>query len=539
GGTTETAEIDYSPNASGIKTFETEGLSTSFEVYDLPSVKTEDSSNVDAEATTLNGRLSEIGMESEVEVYFEFRRKESSDWMKTDSEILSEETDFSIRIDNLSYDTEYEYRAVVFSDLDISRGKKSDFVTKGWGNLETLEATEVEAENMVLRADLSLNISEVDFRFRWREENAAKWNYTQKRTLEEGDVIEEVLGDLRYDSRYTYEAVVETYQDNYYGGSDVGVTDTWGNLSVGFVDDLRTDSALFFGEVERLNIDSVNVYFLYREENGAWVKTDSSIFKDPGVFEKSVSLSPGLDYEFKMITETYQDTYATESVEFSTPHFYKSYVENRDVDSAVLVGEVDKLGSYDNARLKFHYKEVEEEDWNETEVYRISEPKSIRKRVTELDPYTDYTFVALVDWGGVKEIGEEEQFTTRTLASVETVSVRDITYNSARVVGELLYLAGENATVWFEWKSAEEDHFNASEEFVMTDVGEFDSVINGLDWNTEYIVRARVDGVYETRQGEDIEFSTGLPWLWIMLFVILLGSLSAVIIFWRFYWKPH
>jgi len=529
GGGTETAEVIYTAKNLGVRKAEAGGFVTFFEVLDRPTAETGDASDVRSEEATLNGKLTGMGMESEVSVYFEFREV-GGEWNSTPKRTLFEEGHFSETLDGLKYGTTYHYRAAVRSDDVTLKGSEAAFTTDNWGSVETLESVDVGAEEILLQADVELNISEVELWFRWREKGDSEWNETRPGTIFESGIEDEFLGGLRYGTDYEFEAVVETYLNSYGGGSIFAVTKNWGSLAPGSLSDLKTDSALLKGGLRELNIGSVKGSFRYREEEGHWEETDHLELKESGSFESLVSLNPDTDYEFLTLVETYRDNYTNESIYFSTPSFRTSHVENVTTGSAVMVGELEALGSYGSAEVGFRYKEEGDNEWIETDSRIATEPEFFRSEVSGLTPYTDYVFMSFVEWN-TEEEGNEVTFTTETFADVETLHAEDVTYNSAKLVGELSRLDADNATVWFEWRRAGDNHYKATEGRVLTGEGNFEETVTDLSWNTEYVFRARVSDVYEVDYGIERRFSTKLPWVWILTGLVLVIAAAIGVVF--------
>jgi len=102
-----------------------ESITVTYESEDIPSVSTLEASSIGLDEATLNGELTEIGEETEVDVFFEHREEGESDWTETDKEELTETGEFDYELEELDDDTEYEFRAVVEWDNGEERNEGS------------------------------------------------------------------------------------------------------------------------------------------------------------------------------------------------------------------------------------------------------------------------------------------------------------------------------------------------------------------------------------------------------------------------------
>ena len=73
---------------------------------------------VTSEAATLVGHLRDVGGKDAVAVGFEWRAKGDEGWTRTGEQMLDEATEFTADIEDLSTDTEYEFRAIAGSESE-------------------------------------------------------------------------------------------------------------------------------------------------------------------------------------------------------------------------------------------------------------------------------------------------------------------------------------------------------------------------------------------------------------------------------------
>lgn len=78
-----------------------------------PTVTTSAATNVTATSATLNGSLTDLGSQSSVDVYFQYRKTGAGTWISTTKQSKTATGTFSANISSLDAATEYEFRAVV------------------------------------------------------------------------------------------------------------------------------------------------------------------------------------------------------------------------------------------------------------------------------------------------------------------------------------------------------------------------------------------------------------------------------------------
>jgi len=104
------------------------------------SVSTDGATDVAGTSVTLNGSVTNLGNESSVDVYFEYREIGSSGWNTTSTQPLTSTRSFSETPTSLSTGTDYEFRAVALaSDGDTATGSSDTFSTSSAENDPVIE----------------------------------------------------------------------------------------------------------------------------------------------------------------------------------------------------------------------------------------------------------------------------------------------------------------------------------------------------------------------------------------------------------------
>ena len=86
------------------------------EAVTLPSVATNDATEIGDSVATLNGDLTSLGTASSVRVSFEWWTGSSAYWSETESQALTSAGEFSFELTDLEPDTTYHFRAKAVGD---------------------------------------------------------------------------------------------------------------------------------------------------------------------------------------------------------------------------------------------------------------------------------------------------------------------------------------------------------------------------------------------------------------------------------------
>jgi len=87
-----------------------------------PEVETNPVTDVTDNSATLHGELTDMGEESEVDVFLRYREVGQTSWQETSYESVSSTGDFDNTVSGLSPDTSYEFKAVVSWNPEYTGG---------------------------------------------------------------------------------------------------------------------------------------------------------------------------------------------------------------------------------------------------------------------------------------------------------------------------------------------------------------------------------------------------------------------------------
>ncbi len=125
-GEKKTVSVRYTPDEIGEYEVKSSDKSTSFEVFELPSVRAKAVDDITHNSALLVAELENMGLEDGIDVYFKYR-SEDGDWMKTPRETMDSTGEFSRRVENLKPDTNYEFKAVgVWDDKRYTTQERFD-----------------------------------------------------------------------------------------------------------------------------------------------------------------------------------------------------------------------------------------------------------------------------------------------------------------------------------------------------------------------------------------------------------------------------
>ncbi len=125
-GETKTVSVSYLTDNKGTYRVDAEGMTTYFEVHDLPSVEAKYAKSITHDSAVLVADLTNIGLEESVDVYFRYRTEENG-WEETPRQEMYSEGRFSHEVSGLDIDSDYRFRAVVEWD-DRHRVGESKFI---------------------------------------------------------------------------------------------------------------------------------------------------------------------------------------------------------------------------------------------------------------------------------------------------------------------------------------------------------------------------------------------------------------------------
>ena len=184
--------------------------------------------------------------------------------------------------------------------------------------------------------------------------------------------------------------------------------------------------------------------------------------------------------------------------------------KNIDVDSAVLSGELVNLGENNKVEIRFRYGKNKENLSDQTDWLIKDSKGDFEYFIDNLSQGTTYYFKAEMRDSADSYYGNILSFTTKIARpSVAVTEIKDIAYNEATLRGTVNNMEGVDAIeVWIE-RGRSETHFN-EKSFVrkMQEPGEFSITISELEPNTDYYVRAFIEGADMFSNSEVLNFQT-------------------------------
>ena len=184
----------------------------------LADVATIQAENITSNSAVLRGELIDMGGDDACQVWFEYGETTSYGY-STENISLSNETEFTIAVDNLSPGKEYHFRAVAKNEKGMSYGADKTFTTLA-------VKARVETSNVyyaiILRGNLTDmggdDACQVWFEY-WEEGKENERHQTEKRIMEQEGIFTEVITGLEENKTYYYRAVVNNSQGISYGAN--------------------------------------------------------------------------------------------------------------------------------------------------------------------------------------------------------------------------------------------------------------------------------------------------------------------------------
>ncbi len=386
-----------------------EGEIIKFSTVSYPDVKAINSTEITHESTILYGNLTEIGIEEEVEVYFNYT-KEDENWRKTDEKILDEERTFNKEVEGLSHETVYDFKAVVqWTKDNKTSSENKTFETKPEIYVETLEPEKITTDSAIIRGELLGNESKIEE----LETNVSFWlrdefEEIKKGNMDETGIFKEELDDLEPETEYEFRAEVHIGEEENIGEELIFMTSPEFNLTDMEVDPeevyvdeefevsatVENDGETDYEYEARLYVDGSYETSEYVEVSGG--SSEEVILND------SIGSSGDYELEVKVAGQTVEDdieVYNKPSVGTSSPSEVGS-------DSAVLEGEVLEIGLEDEVTVFFRYGEKDDDEalWGETSKEEMEEEDSFEREVS-LDEDKEYGYKAVLEWNDQEETG--------------------------------------------------------------------------------------------------------------------------------------
>ena len=182
-------------------------------------------------------------------------------------------------------------------------------------------------------------------------------------------------------------------------------------------------------------------------------------------------------------------------------------------DSAVLFGDLNDLGGYDEAEVWFEWGDAQGFSCyfnNVTGHQTLDGTENFDEPIGGLEPDTTYCYKAFAENASGEAEGSTRYFTTEEDSGnnnggggnnneedlrIDTQSATSVDENSARLRGEVVDAEGTEVEVWFEWSEdynevADDDGSTRTVSGDYEEGDDFDRVLSGLESNTTYYFRA-------------------------------------------------
>lgn len=490
-----------------------------------PEVDTGQAINITHDSAVLEGELTDIGDEDEVNVSFRYREEEEG-WQYAPIEELDEEKEFNEELSFLSHDTTYEFEALVEWNQEENTGGMESFTTLELilPEISTGFPTNTTHESTVLRGELESlgDAEEVKTYFRYREIEEEDWRETPfvSQMSSPGSFKFEVT-DLDPNTEYEFMSVYDWEGTEVGGSKNTFWTfeETRPLVDTHQATDIDFNSALLQGELTDLGYeDRVNVSFQYREEDEEWKSTDKEEKDDTEVFQIEVmNLDQSTTYEFRSVVEWKSEDDVMENIgtieTFTTPEEPEPEVQtltatNIGYTSALIEGAILEL-EREGIEAFFRYR-AEGEGWERTVSVEMDEEAEFTENLENLEPGEEYEFQAVLKWEEEEFTGETENFKTLGSPLIRTVSVEDILSESATLKGRLVGIEGPEVEVFFEYKEEGDFNWSSTDSRVMDEPGNFTFELEDLSSNSTYSFRAvaEYNGEEQRSEGDTLDFET-------------------------------
>lgn len=388
--------------------------------------------------------------------------------------------------------------------------------------VQTKEIENFSAGKATLEGEVTSlkDLEELIVFFEYRIENEDEWRRTKEENISSPDNFSKKLVDLNYDETYEYRLVGESNSLRFTGETEKFSTEDWGEFEIIGIENLRTNSGVVLGEIENLNLDNIETFFKIKSEDSSWKETEIQFVESQQIVEDSIDLEPGKRYTVRMIVNTPRNGYRSENYGFQTPSFKTHPAENISTHSVNLIGELECIGSKENANVGFRYRSTENDTWNENYLDEKDNHGIFVRELENLHPNTSYNYQTVVDWNS-QEYGDKENFKTRTYAAMENLRILDVSSSSSKIGVSLEELEADNISIRFELRRSDGTLVKVTDRLIMKSTGEIEKMVEDLDWNTEYIVQISSFGVHTVEKDEEVTFSTGVPMMWVGMGVFL------------------
>ncbi len=480
---------------------DSQGGGKTFVTEDYPEVETRKEESIGYDKATLRGELMSLGVEDSVDLFFEYREFEESEWISTTPDTKSETGFFDKNITDLTEETEYEFRAVVrWNEDEKGYGEAFLFETENHPVVETKEETGLRYDSVTLNGELTDIGIESDVEVFFRYKNNGDWIKTAREKLfEEGEFSKEIAGDLEPNTEYQYKAVVD-----WGGGESKGEIDTFiteidpANLEFSSI--TTNPSENYVGRDITLEVDIKNEsgsdgsYTAIFKVEEVEIDSKTLFINDEGTKNYSVTYNKNTSGKYNF---SVKDSGLTGTFEiFDEPHVRNIETESFTYDSVNIYGDVD-LGLEDSIEVSFEWRK-EDDFWmeeNKTDPTLFETEEVVEEVAEGLKAGGSYDLRAVTYWNEDEEERETrtemESFTVPGYPEVETLSATNVTYNSASLRGEVLEMGiNEKVDVFFEWRREGEETWKETAKKERDEIGKTGEELDELEESTTYEFKA-------------------------------------------------
>lgn len=484
-------------------------------------ISTDSVSGVDTDIVTFNGTLGFLGGANSADVYFEYRETKANDWNTSSRQTLMSTGSFSINVEGLEPDTEYEFRSFMeASDGDTKAGSVLTFITDPQVSIITELVTTLGNTSATLRSTVENlgNASSAEVYFEYRKTGNSSWTTTLKQAITSTGPVNEDITGLDSNDDYEYRANIEASD----GDTDQGdvvtfVTNPDPLVITDNVSDIGGSTVTFNGTLERrggaLSVDS---YFEYRKTGAAsWNATSIQVLTTTGGYSLQVSgLDQQSDYEFRAVIDASDGDSATGvAVTFTTgilPTLQTNLASNLRGSSFTANGEITDLGTASTVEAFFEYRETGSSTWKESARQSVDSTGVFSTNISNLSTTTEYEYRSKI----ITEAGDVITASTVTVTTDDAVSVvtdsPDVSGDRATLNGLVEDLGGaQSADVFFEFREVGTSSFTTTPLENISIIGSFSREITNLTPKTEYEYRAQMEASdQDTDSGILVKFTT-------------------------------
>jgi hypothetical protein len=508
------------------------GVELSFTTSKVPpSVATDNATDIAPTTATLRGLLDSMGTAPTVNVRFQYGTTHGGLYPNsTPLQPRGTAGYFHADITTLTPLTTYYFiTRADGGEHGSDQGSECSFTTTSTPpSVFTGSATDVTPLSATLNGTLSSpgTAPSASVTFQWGTSSGVYRNETAPQIMSAPGDFHADLSSLAAGITYYYRAKADGgAHGTGYGAEHAFTTATLPpSVTTNAVSHKTTDSAALNGTLDALGTAAtVNVSFVYGTHQGGPYSnsTPPQAMTATGTFQASITgLTPFTTYYYRAKADggIYGTSYGAET-SFTTNHLPPVVGTEGASDimtnAAILNGDLYLLGTAATVNTSFEWGTTHGGPYPySTPSQAMNEPDVFHAHLSGLSSDTIYYFRARAD-GSVHgtSYGEENVFTTGTIApSVTTNDATDIMTNAAILNGDL-YLMGTAATVntSFEWGTTQGGPYpNSTPPQTMNEPDIFHAHLVGLSSHTTYYFRAKGDGgVHGTSYGEENVFTTG------------------------------